>query len=79
MTMKKKFLVAYDYGQGGVWAFLLAESEEEISRRYPSLTIVKDPPPWFDDKQAKLTAERMTVDIDDQSHPLLAQLLGNGT
>jgi hypothetical protein len=42
--MKRRFLVNYDYGMGGAWAFVLAEAEEEIVRRFPELTVVTDPP-----------------------------------
>jgi hypothetical protein len=31
--MKRKFLVSYDYGMGGAWAYVLAESEADIAAR----------------------------------------------
>lgn len=68
---KKERLVCLDYGKGGVWAFVLAESEGEIRRRLPALTIVYERPPWLDnDKEARIR-ERMTVDIDDTSHSFI--------
>ena|SRR5579884_3569201 len=39
--MKRRHLVVYDYGQGGIWGFILAELAEEIHRRYPKLIVVK--------------------------------------
>ncbi len=71
MAEKKEHLVCLDYGKGGVWAFLLAESEGEIRRRLPALTIVHERPAWLDnDKEARIR-ERMTVDIDNASHSLI--------
>ena len=47
-AVKQAFLVAYDRGKlSGLWAFMLAGSEEETVRRYPELTIVKDLPAWM--------------------------------
>jgi hypothetical protein len=49
----KSFLVCYDYGQGGIWLYLTAESSEEIRHKYPSLTVFDSPPPfWTDESEA---------------------------
>ncbi len=29
--MKQRYLVCYDYGQGGVWAYIAATSPEKIT------------------------------------------------
>jgi hypothetical protein len=41
--MRRPYLVAADYGQGAVWAFVVAESEELIEREFPELKVVRDP------------------------------------
>lgn len=74
-AMKQRFLVNYDYGMGGVWAFLFAESEEQIRRRFPELTVVHDPPDWLDERERKVLEDNLTVDIDDESAPILRELL----
>ena len=71
MAEKKAHLVCLDYGKGGVWAFVLAESEGEIRRRLPALTIVHEHPPWLDSDEEARIRERMTVDIDDASHSFI--------
>lgn len=76
---KREFLVASDYGMGGSWAFLLAESEEEVRARFPELTIVTKRPQWMDDAEEQNLRARMTVDIDDESHPFLAMLIEERT
>ena len=40
--MRRSFLVLYDYGQGGVWAYLLADSAEQIQTRFPSFAFMID-------------------------------------
>jgi len=37
-------LVVYDYGQGGRWAFILADSEQAITQRYRELKVVAEAP-----------------------------------
>jgi hypothetical protein len=71
--MKRPFLTVYDYGQGGVWLFLLAESEEQIRERYPDLQIAEKPPPSLDEEQLADIRAR-TLDIDDETDPFLASL-----
>jgi len=42
-----EFLVAYDYGQGGLWGVLIAPSATAITTRYPELAVVETLPPWM--------------------------------
>ena len=37
--MASEFLVVYDYGMGALWAVVLADSADEITARYPEITI----------------------------------------
>lgn len=47
-TMKKKFFVGYNYGQGQLMAFMYAESPEEIMAKYRDLEVVSEGcPPWL--------------------------------
>jgi hypothetical protein len=46
----KSFLVCYDYGQGGVWFYVNAESVDELSRTYPKLLVFPESPPWWNDE-----------------------------
>ena len=45
-----KVLVAYDYGQGAAWAYVLADSVADITRRFPELTIFAEPPAWWESR-----------------------------
>ncbi len=45
--VKQPFLTCYDYGQGGVWAWVLAESADQIRHAYPELTVLDRMPSWM--------------------------------
>lgn len=73
--MKREFLTVYDYGMGGVWKIILAESAREIEERYPELNIVTDPPGTMTEEElADIRSRRNAVDIDDLEDPFLASL-----
>jgi hypothetical protein len=73
--VKRRFLVNYDYGMGGAWAFLMAESAAEIRKRFRELTVVHDRPSWMTADDVSLLEEKLTLDIDDSSAPILKELL----
>ena len=72
--MKRPFLTVYDYGQGGVWLVLLAESRNEIATKYPELTVVDDPPASMAEEELARIKDQRTLDVDDTSDPFLASL-----
>ena len=60
--MRKKFLTVYDYGTGGVWRYIYANSAKDILDKYPGLTILDCEPDWFKDRpMGKIT----TIDFED--------------
>jgi hypothetical protein len=61
---KQRFLVVYDYGQGGVWAFVWARSAEEIHSKFRDLKVIESMPSWLTGNELALTEERMTFDVD---------------
>jgi hypothetical protein len=67
--MKRPFLVLYDYGQGGLWAHLIAESENQIRSRHPELVILEARPAWM---SAEEESQLETIDIDDVTATWLA-------
>lgn len=40
----REFYVLYDYGQGGLWAILVAESAEQVRGRFPQLQVFEEAP-----------------------------------
>ncbi len=43
----KEFLVVYDYGMGGTWAYVTAPSAELIESTFPELKVVSEHPEWL--------------------------------
>jgi hypothetical protein len=48
--MKSEYLTLYDYGQGGVWAVIAAQSKDDILKRFPELVLVEQRPAWLDNE-----------------------------
>jgi hypothetical protein len=67
--MRQKFLVLYDYGQGGLWAHLIADSEEQIRTRHPELVVMENPPVWMSAEEER---QLVTIDIDEVKGTWLA-------
>jgi hypothetical protein len=72
--MKKQYLVAYDYGMGGVWAILAARSEQEIYEKYPDLKVVDGRPAWMSDADYNNIRDKSSFDIDTVPEGWLAKL-----
>lgn len=73
--MKTPHLVAYDYGQGAVWAVVVADSTAEIERDFPELTVVRDRPAWMTDNELENVEKVHTYDIGDRTFGLLAEII----
>jgi hypothetical protein len=74
-AMKRSYLVAYDYGMGAVWAFVVASSADEIMEKYPELVVVHARPEWMSDEMLYDIEERETYDLDASPTGLLADLI----
>lgn len=76
MTNEKRlFLVAYDYGMGGLWGSMLARSEAEIKAKYPELGIANERPPWMTDERYEQICNEEQHDIDGAPWGILNAIL----
>lgn len=73
--MREEFLVVYDYGTGGAWAYLLADTAAQIRDRFPELRVVNERPGWLTEEEEQHLRGRMTIDIDDVGNQFLAALV----
>ena len=64
--MKRAFLVVHDYGSGGIWAIIRAQSSDEILAKFPKLAVVDSQPEWMTEELYNSIASRNTHDIDDE-------------
>jgi len=77
MTGKQRFLAVYDYGQGGVWALINANSAQEIQTKYPCLAVLEQRPAWMTDDVYKKIESISSFDIDGAPPDWLAMTLEN--
>lgn len=59
------FLVGYDYGMGGLWAVVDANSEEEITSKYPELGIAHALPKWMSQAHYEDILKKRHYDINE--------------
>jgi len=60
---KREHVAVYDYGMGGIWVLISAESAEEVERRFPWLSVVTvGNPQW-------VTAEKYTEIVTEWIKP----------
>ncbi len=76
-TDKRLFLVAYDYGMGGLWGAMLARSEDEILAAYPELAIVHQRPKWMNGDQYMRICDQELHDIDGAPWGILDVVLAD--
>ena len=54
----ERFLVCYDYGTGGLWDIVLADSADQIRKLYPEVIVFEEPPAWMEPEDlAKIEAQ----------------------
>jgi hypothetical protein len=71
---RREFFVLYDYGQGGLWEILRAESAEQVRRKYPGLEVFEGRPPMLDDATVSNIRRAGIRDIDDPPDGWLAEV-----
>jgi hypothetical protein len=64
---RKPFLACYDYGQGGLWGVILADTAEEITTRYPHLIVFADRPSWMDKEEYERIRADICFDVGEPS------------
>ena len=71
---KREFFVLHDYGQGGLWAILRAESAEQVRRKYPGVEVFEGRPSMLDDATVSSIRRAGVRDIDDPPDGWLAEV-----
>jgi hypothetical protein len=71
---RKEFVSLYDYGQGGLWVIIRAESAAQIREKYPQLQVFEGRPPMLDDSTVAVIRSGGVQDIDDPPIGWLAEL-----
>jgi hypothetical protein len=59
------FYVAYEYGTGAAWAFVKAETAEEVVAELPELDVYETPPEWMTVEDLHQVRRHACVDIHE--------------
>lgn len=70
--MKKKFLTVFDYGTGGIWQYVYAESKEQIEQKFREITVLETPPDWWADRPMDVKRE---YDIDGPLDDFMSRMV----
>jgi len=73
--MKRTFLVSFDYGMGGHWAYVRAESADAITRAFPELTVVHHTPKWMTREIQEMIRTAHTYDLEEEPRGLLSMII----
>ena len=58
--MKRPFLAVHDYGMGGLWAYIWAESREAVEAKFEA-EVVDELPAWLNGAKPGI----VSLDIDE--------------
>ena len=59
------FYVAYEYGSGAAWAFVKAETADEVVAEMPELDVYDTPPEWMTVEDLHRVREHASVDMNE--------------
>ncbi len=58
------FYVAYEYGSGAAWAFVKAETPDDVVAEMPELDVYETPPEWMTVEDLHRVRQHASVDFD---------------
>ena len=58
------FYVAYEYGSGAAWAFMKAETADDVVAEFPELDVYDTPPEWMTVEDLHQVRRHAAVDIN---------------
>jgi len=63
----KPHLVAYEYGSGAAWGYVMAPSADAVEKVLPEVEVFEQPPEWMTEDDLAHIADTTTVGYDDVS------------
>lgn len=61
------FYVAYEYGTGAAWAFVKAETADEVVAELPELDVYDTPPEWMTIEDLHQVREHASIEMGAQA------------
>ena len=74
---RPEFFVCHDYGQGGLWAIVRADSAEQVRQRFPGLPVFESPPPGLDAGAIEVIRRNGVMAVEDPPVGWLADYARN--
>lgn len=71
---RNEFLVLYDYGQGGLWALVHADSADQIRQRFPEVQVFDERPAMVSDEMLEAVRSAGVIDVERPATGWLAEL-----
>ena len=63
----KPHLVAYEYGSGAAWGYVMAPSRDAVTRALPEVEVFDEPPEWMTSDDIEHLRHHTTVDVAEVS------------
>lgn len=78
--MRRPFLTLYDYGTGGIWAYISAETPDDILAKFRDVVVYESPPEWMTEGRRREieAAHSYAIETVEDQHPTFAGLLREG-
>jgi hypothetical protein len=69
-----RFLMCYDYGMGGFWWHVEAQSAAEVRAAFPHFTVFDSPPEWWGDgnRAGRVHEYKLGEPMDEYTQRLVA-------
>jgi hypothetical protein len=61
------FYVAYEYGTGAAWAFVKAETADDVVAELPELDVYDTPPEWMTIEDLHQVREHASIEIGTEA------------
>jgi hypothetical protein len=74
---KREFFAVDDYGQGGVWLVIRAESADAIKAKYPELDVFDEPPTFLTSQAVERARAKRCHDLEDEPTGYLADIVAD--
>lgn len=71
---RKEFLVLYDYGQGGLWVLVHADSADQIRQRFSEVQVFDERPAMVSDDMLEAIRAAGVIDVERPATGWLAEL-----
>ncbi len=63
----KEHLVAYEYGNGTAWGYVVAHNAADIAEALPEVDVIEQPPSWLTNEDLGAVHEHCTWTLEDTS------------